>query len=63
MSQVQFKDVAENTVFKSNGIEYKKIGTVKISCCRSINAEQVDNPAQRTFVPPNTEVEVNDQQQ
>lgn len=62
MSQMQFKDVADNAVFKSNGIEYKKIPMVKISCCRSINAEQADNPAQRTFVRPDTEVEVNDQQ-
>ena len=63
MSQTQFKNVADNAVFKSNGIEYKKIPMVKISCCRSINAEQVDNPTQRIFLKPDTEVEVNDQQQ
>ena len=63
MSIKKFQDLADNDVFKSNGIEYKKIPMVKISCCRSINAEQVDNPTQRIFLKPDTEVEVNDQQQ
>jgi hypothetical protein len=44
-----------------NGIQYKKIPDIKISCCRSINATAVDNPNNKIQVQPLTEVEVNDQ--
>lgn len=57
----QFKDVAENEVFKFNNLEYKKITAVKISCCRSINAEETANSNNKTFIQPLQEVEVNDQ--
>lgn len=56
----QFKDLVDDTVFKYNGLEYKKISTVKISCCRSINAEDTTNPKNRIFIQPQVEVEVND---
>ena len=59
----QFKELNEGDIFTHNNMQYKKIASVKVSCCRSINAEQVDNVNQRTFILPNTEVEVNDQQQ
>ena len=56
----QFNDVAENEVFKFNGLEYKKIAAVKVSCCRSINAEDTTNANNKTFIQPLQEVEVND---
>ena len=56
-----FKDVVEGEVFKHSNLEYKKIAQVKISCCRSINAEETTNASNRTFIQPNIEVEVNDQ--
>ena len=62
MSTKQFKDLADNEIFNNKGIQYKKIPVVKISCCRSINAEQIDNANQKVFIQPLEEVEVNDQQ-
>lgn len=56
----QFKDIAEGTMFKLNNLEYKKIASVKVSCCRSLNAELVSNANDKIFVQPLTEVEVND---
>lgn len=56
----QFKDVAEGVVFKMNDLEYKKITTIKVSCCRSLNAESTTNANDQIFVQPLTEVEVND---
>lgn len=57
----QFHEVSEGANFKLNGLEYKKISLVKISCCRSINAEESTNASNRIFVTPNQEVEVDDQ--
>lgn len=59
----EFKDITEGQTFQHNGLEFKKIPMVKISCCRSINAEECANANNRTFIPPQTEVEVNDQLQ
>jgi hypothetical protein len=52
-------DVPVNATFTVNGVQYKKIDEVKVSCCRSINAEAVDNPSNKTFFPGNTLVETN----
>lgn len=59
----QFHTLADGQVFVKDGVEFKKIQNVKISCCRSINAEQVANPSNRVFITPGEEVEVNDQLQ
>jgi hypothetical protein len=56
----KFNDVSNDTEFKINDMQYKKVATVKISCCKSINAIQVDNPRNRIFIQPQTDVEVND---
>lgn len=56
----QFKDVADGEVFKMNDLEYKKITAIKVSCCRSLNAESTTNANDRIFVQPLSEVEVND---
>lgn len=55
-----FKDVSENTNFKKDGVEYTKTATVRVSCCKSINAKAVGNESQTIFVSPETEVETND---
>lgn len=55
----QFKDLADGEIFKHNNLEYKKIAQVKISCCKSINAEEAANAGNRTFIGPLVEVEVN----
>lgn len=57
----QFKDLVEGEIFKHNNLEYKKIASVKVSCCRSINAEDTTNSSNKTFIQPLVEVETNDQ--
>ena len=52
-------DVPVNATFTVNGVQYKKINEVKVSCCRSINAESTDNTNNKTFFPGNTLVETN----
>lgn len=56
----KFKDVADGEIFKMNDLEYKKITAIKVSCCRSLNAESTTNANDRIFVQPLSEVEVND---
>jgi len=57
--QKLLSDVPVNATFTVNNVEYKKINEVKVSCCRSINAEAVGNANNKTFFPGNTLVEVN----
>lgn len=57
----QFKDILVDEKFKINDVEYVKINAVKISCCRSINAQQITDTNNKTFVQPLTEVDVDDQ--
>jgi hypothetical protein len=57
----KFSEIAEGETFTHKGIEYKKTATVKVSCCRSINAHATANEKNTTFLSPNVEVEVNDQ--
>lgn len=61
MSQKEFKDLNDNDIFISNGSEYKKIPLVRVSCCKSYNAELVVDSNQRIFIQPSTQVEINDQ--
>jgi hypothetical protein len=60
MKMVQFKDVAENTQFVMDSVEYKKIAEKKVSCCRSINAVSSTDEKKKIQVTPLTEVQVND---
>jgi hypothetical protein len=55
-----FKDLENNSTFKVNGTDFKKIPLLRVSCCRSYNAESVSNADQKIFVKPEDEVEVND---
>lgn len=57
----QFKDLQDGEAFTLNGISYTKIPSVKVSCCRSINAAETANNNNQTFIQPLTEVSVNDQ--
>lgn len=56
-----FSELSVGQQFKAQGsdVVYKKIDTVKISCCKSINAEESNNPASKTFFAPGTVVVVN----
>jgi hypothetical protein len=57
--QKLLSDVPVNTIFIVNGVEYKKLDEVKVSCCKSINAEAVGNATNKTFFPGNTLVDTN----
>lgn len=57
----QFKDIVVDEKFKIDNVEYVKINAVKISCCKSINAQQITDANNKTFVQPLTEVDVDDQ--
>jgi len=56
----KFSELSNDQVFSLNGVEYKKVASVKISCCKSINAVASNNDKQRIFVQPSTDVEVNE---
>jgi len=56
----QFKDLNVDSSFTMDGVEYTKINSVKISCCKSINAQEKNNPNNKIFVQPLVEVEAND---
>ena len=59
----QFKELSEGSVFKYNGLDYKKVPQVKVSCCRSLNAQEINNEQNQIFVQPLIEVEVVDELQ
>jgi hypothetical protein len=54
-----FSEVLEGQRFTLDNREYIKIPSVKISCCKSINAQASDNAADRIFVQPQAVVVVN----
>lgn len=55
-----FKDLNDGETFKFKDNEFKKIKTIKVSCCRSYNAEAASNANQKIFVKPDEQVEIND---
>lgn len=56
--QKDFSELQNGQQFKYNNKNYVKIQTVKITCCKSVNSQAVDNPKDRLFLQPNTKVEV-----
>lgn len=56
-----FSEIGVGQEFKIQGSDtvYKKIELVRISCCKSINAEEVANASSRTFFAPGTVVVIN----
>lgn len=61
MATKQFKDIPVDTVFTLNGVDYKKINEVRVSCCRSINACRVDDNNNKIQVKPLDEVTTKDE--
>ncbi len=57
--QKTFKELNLGDKFTVNNVEYVKIAEVKVSCCRSINAQAANDPNQRTFFAQGTTVEIN----
>lgn len=54
-----FSDVSVGGRFTMNGLDYIKTDTIRVSCCKSINAQAVNDPNNRTFVQDTTVVTVN----
>jgi hypothetical protein len=54
-----FSELAVGERFQLNGINYVKIQEVRVSCCRSINAQDANNPASKTFIQASTTVTIN----
>ena len=54
-----FSQVLEGQRFTLNSKEYVKIPSVKISCCKSLNAQATSNAADKIYVHATTDVVVN----
>ncbi len=54
-----FGELARGTRFTLNSNEYIKVEEVKVSCCRTVNAQLVSDANNRTYVQPATVVVVN----
>jgi len=52
-----FSEVAVGSVFTYNGIQYTKTADERVSCCKIINAVDVNNPKNRIFFQPQSQVE------
>jgi hypothetical protein len=55
-----FKEINEGESFVFQNKEFKKIRNIKVSCCRSYNAESTSDASQKIFVKPDEQVETND---
>ena len=53
--QTTFANIAVDTVFVYNNIEYKKMPEVRVSCCRKLNA-MVIGSSEQTYVPDNATI-------
>jgi hypothetical protein len=59
MSTTQkFVDIAIGTKFKFDNKEYIKIKDQRVTCCKVFNATLPDDPNQKFFIVPISEVEV-----
>ncbi len=59
MTNKLFKDVAQGSVFTSDGKNFVKTQEVRISCCKSVNACAADNSNDKVFIPADKMVQVN----
>lgn len=59
MAEKLFADLQVGESFTVNGATYIKINEVKISCCKSVNAQDSNNSNNKTYFPSNTVVAAN----
>lgn len=59
MTEKLFSDLQNGDLFVVNGVSYNKIPEVKISCCKSVNAQASTNSNNKTYFPGNTVVTIN----
>lgn len=55
--QTTFANIANDTIFIYNGLEYQKTQEVRVSCCRKLNAMVVSS-GEKVFVPDNALVTI-----
>jgi hypothetical protein len=55
-----FKEIQEGESFVFQNKEFKKTNVIKVSCCRSYNAELIADTKQKIFLKPDEQVETND---
>lgn len=61
MKEIQFQELKVNDLFTLNDKQYKRIADQRISCCKILNAVNVENPAEVIQVKPlTTLVQIND---
>lgn len=54
-----FSEILEGQRFTFNSKEYIKIPSVKVSCCKSFNAQAADNANEKIYVNAGSTVTVN----
>lgn len=54
-----FSELSVGDRFTLNGQVWVKIQDVRVSCCRSINCQLLDDANNRTYIQPTTKVIVN----
>jgi hypothetical protein len=59
MVDKKFNELSVDARFFVNGVEYIKTETVRISCCKSINAQEANNTAVKSFFTEDSTVQVN----
>lgn len=57
--QKTFNEISVGDKFIVNGAEYTKIQEVRVSCCKSINAQATANADNRTYFSQDTLVTIN----
>lgn len=62
MKTVQFKDVPINSEFIFESRTYIKTEPQRVSCCRTLNCVLKDNPAEKTMIRLEANVEIADDQ-
>jgi hypothetical protein len=55
----RFTELQVGSRFMADNIEYIKIDAIRISCCQSINAQEVNNPGVKKFFSDESSVTVN----
>lgn len=55
--QTTFANIANDTIFVYNGVDHRKMPEIRVSCCRKLNAQVVDN-GEKVFVPDNAVITI-----
>jgi hypothetical protein len=58
MKAVLFKTLSVGQVFTYNGKQYTRVTDQKVSCCKTLNAAEVDNPDTKIMIKPLVSVEI-----